>query len=147
MAPSLDYNSLSREERLRRIGALLCKATSLSLMRDKRSHESASPGCEPIDQTLFAVRESPEQDELNLLQHFARFGEFSPKEALEFLNISRTSVYRKLLRLESAGWIVRQGKTTATRYVIADRLKQVKRTVQSLETESSPEAPPSVPAK
>jgi len=62
---------------------------------------------------------------------------------MSFLNISRTSTYRKLLRLESSGWIVRQGKTNAARYIITERLEQVKQTVQALEAEMTTDAPPS----
>ena len=140
MATLSDYDSLSREERLQRIGALLCKAVSLSLMRESRLQESPSAGQGAIEQatetsTPSAVVEPPEKDAFTLLQHFSKFGEFSPKEAMKFLNISRTSTYRKLLRLESSGWIVRQGKTNSARYVITGRLEQVKQIMQSLEAE------------
>jgi len=62
---------------------------------------------------------------------------------MSFLNISRTSTYRKLLRLESSGWIVRQGKTNAARYVITNRLKQVKQIVQPLDAEKTTDDPSS----
>ena len=107
MTPLADQESLSREERLRRIGALIAMALALSSLQ--RSQTSLVP---------FSERENGllERKEQALLQRFKDLGEFAPHEAAAFWGVSRPTAYRRLRRLEQAGWIERHGKTNAVRY-------------------------------
>ena len=77
-----EYESLSREERLRRIGALLCKAATLALEQERReaeeangtpalsSHPPSSGGTVDAAVTLLP-------EELALLRRFVHLGELT----------------------------------------------------------------------
>jgi len=123
MADNVDYESLSQEERLKRIGALFCKAATLILSR-----QSMMPDARPVASDVSVVPTKPQgtldvatlrAEELALLKRFSSLGEFSPREATQFWRTSRTSAYRRLRSLEEAGWIVKNGNTSAVRYRIA----------------------------
>jgi hypothetical protein len=142
MADFAVYESLSREERLRRIGALFCKALALAftprqcLTEMQNVNLSASVGS--VAKEGVARNESLREGDFALMKRFAPLGEFSPREATQFWGISRTSAYRRLQRLEHFGWLVRCGATNATRYQLTTRtlsvLKQVEQTVQAQQT-------------
>lgn len=132
MADRIDYGSLSEKERMKRIGALFCKAVTLTLTR-QNGDLGAPPAVKNIA-TAMAIGDCHEvsvleKDSVALLKRFARLGEFSPREAIQFWRISRTSAYRRLRNLERSGWIVKNGKTNAVRYLIVAQthsiLKQV----------------------
>lgn len=115
MAPH-EYEALSREERLRRIGALFYKAVVISLARKQALAEEARG--DPRDGTsVLAVGLLSEEDSA-LLRRYAGLGEIAPRDATEFWGVCRTTAYRRLLKLEQGGWIVRHGATTATRYTL-----------------------------
>jgi len=136
-----EYEALSREERLRRIGALFYKAVVISLARKQAEAEA---GCgEGSDHTRedtpvgasAARSETPSlpEGDLALLRRYARLGEIAPRDATEFWSVSRTTAYRRLVDLEKAGWIERRGATKATRYVftaqargLLERVEQIK---------------------
>lgn len=120
-----EYEALSREERLRRIGALFYKAVVISLARKQTEAEAASgdgsaharevtpAGASTVTSEMTSLPE----DDLALLRRYALLGEIAPREATEFWGVSRTTAYRRLVELEKAGWIERRGATKATRYV------------------------------
>jgi hypothetical protein len=112
MVPLVNYESLSREERLRRIGALVAKAVALASVPVRLQGQRANAGRVPV--SLDEGDLAPEAQAL--LQRFARLGEFAPHEAATFWGISRSTAYRRLRRLEQAGCIERHGETTAARY-------------------------------
>lgn len=107
MAELADYESLGWEERLRRIGALVAKGVVLA------SLQGSQTGTVPSSQRAGGLLQGEEQD---LLQRFEHLGEFAPHEAAAFWRVSRSTAYRRLHRLEQAGWIERHGKTNAVRY-------------------------------
>ncbi|MFT3991852.1 MAG: hypothetical protein QM680_10635 [Luteolibacter sp.] len=138
MAPH-EYEALSREERSRRIGALLYKAVMISLARQQGIIGEADGGVpfQSGENTLQKTDEPgtaslPEED-LGLLQRYARLGEIAPRDATEFWGVSRTTAYRRLLGLEQGGWLEKRGAAKATRYTftgqtrtLLERLKQSK---------------------
>jgi hypothetical protein len=126
MAPH-EYEALSREERLRRIGALFYKAVVISLARKQgiaRETGGDVPaqagGDSPQETDAPEIALLPEED-LALLRRYAGLGEIAPRDATEFWGVCRTTAYRRLLKLEQGGWIVRHGATTATRYTITKK--------------------------
>lgn len=134
MADFAIYESLSREERIRRIGALFCKAVALTSAFEQRLEEKHSPIS--YAQKTSSVPEGGsiadllQETDCALLNRFAPLGEFSPREATQFWDISRTSAYRRLQRLEHSGWIVRHGETSAARYRITTQTLPVRKQVE-----------------
>lgn len=121
MAPLADYETISPEERLRRIGRLLCKAAILALARreaegDGKQTPVVSANHPPAETGTGASPLNAEEQEL--LHRARRMGGISPREASRLWKVSRATTYRRLSSLEKQGWIVRKGATTATRYVL-----------------------------
>ncbi len=142
MTPS-DYESLSREERIRRIGAILGKAVTLRLERERAAREGGgevppAPGeARPSGHELSApdVPDEPlASDELTLMRKVAALGHLHPRDAAAFFGSSRTTAYRRLQHLERGGWLVRHGQGKASRYHLTGKahsaLKRMKRSMQ-----------------
>ncbi len=128
MAPH-EYEALSREERLRRIGALFYKAVVISLARKQGiagetggDVPAQAGGDSPQETDALGTDLLPEED-LALFQRYARLGEIAPRDATEFWGVSRTTAYRRLLGLEQGGWIERRGAAKATRYTFTDQTR------------------------
>lgn len=126
MAPH-EYEALSREERLRRIGALFYKAVVISLAR-KQALAGKTGGDVPARNDEDSPQEtdalgtvSLSEEDLALLHRYAKLGKIFPRDATEFWGVCRTTAYRRLLSLERGGWIVRHGATTATRYTFTQQ--------------------------
>lgn len=145
MADNVDYGLLSEAERLKRIGALFCKAVTLTLGRQSRDLDTP-PFVSDIPSSR-AIEDSPGVDilkgnDIALLRRFARLGEFSPRDAKRFWGVSRTSAYRRLQHLERGGCIIRKGNTNAVRYELAASvypiLEQVKQVEQAAGVPKSP---------
>lgn len=149
MSPS-DYESLSREERIRRIGAILGKAVTLRLERERAAREGggevppAPDGARPSGHELSAPdlpAEPLASDELNLMRKAATLGYLHPRDAAAFFGSSRTTAYRRLQHLERGGWIIRNGQGKASRYHLTDKahsaLKRMKRIVRDGEAGDS----------
>lgn len=120
MAPLADYETLEAEERLRRIGRLLCKAAVLALARreaegDSRANDPPAK-CGGGNETAGSCPLKAE--ELELLRRARHLGGISPREASRLWKVSRATTYRRLSSLEREGWIARQGTTAATRYSV-----------------------------
>lgn len=137
--PPSDYESLSREERIRRIGAILGKAVTLRLERERVAREGggeAPPvpdGTRPSGHELSAP-DAPDEpladDELILMRKTAALGHLHPRDATAFFGSSRTTAYRRLQHLERGGWLVRYGQGKASRYHLTGKalsvLKRIK---------------------
>jgi hypothetical protein len=149
MSPS-DYESLSREERIRRIGAILGKAVTLRLERERAAREgggrvSPAPDEERPSGHELSAPDVPTEllasDELTLMRKVATLGHLHPRDAAAFFGSSRTTAYRRLQHLERGGWIVRHGQGKASRYHLTDKaysaLKRMKRIVRHGDAEDS----------
>lgn len=117
MTPLADYESIDPEERMRRIGRLLCKAAILALARrdaEEEAMETRTGAGNPP-----ATGQHPlTEEELDFLRYVRRAKGVAPREASRFWNVSRATAFRRLASLEKQGWIARKGATTATRYTI-----------------------------
>jgi CRP-like cAMP-binding protein len=116
------YESVSNEERLRRVGLLLSKGVALLCAREAQMRELAAssvpdviPGA-PLQPGPPA--KSLNADDERLLALLCRVGEIAPREVTEFLGVSRVTAFRRLTRLEKEGWILKTGNTTASRYYL-----------------------------
>lgn len=125
MTPPSDYESLSREERLRRIGAILSRVATRYLERERAealrqsqvlSSQSDPASSAPTTEALSSNTPSLPPEEFSVLQRFVAFGEVIPREAMRFWSVSRTTAYRRLTRMQQDGWVERHGATTATRF-------------------------------
>lgn len=110
------------EERLQRIGRLLCKAAILALARreaegDGKQTPAIAASHLPAE-TGTGAGESLNAEEQELLHRARRMGGISPREASRLWKVSRATTYRRLSSLEKQGWITSKGATTATRYVL-----------------------------
>ncbi len=142
MNPAYDYESLSYEERVERIGAILGKAVTLRLERERAEREGAGGASSEPEEAQPSGPEpsAPEvpadtlaDDELTLMRMAAIVRYLHPRDATEFWGVSRTTAYRRLLHLEQGEWIVRHGQGKASRYHLTDKahsaLKRMKRIV------------------
>ncbi len=118
-----EYEALSREERLRRIGALFYKAVVISLARKQGIAEEtggegpAQAGEDSSQETGARGTASLPKEDVALFRRYARLGDVAPRDATEFWGVSRTTAYRRLVALEKEGWIERRGATKSVRYV------------------------------
>jgi|GEM_PF-5750910 len=117
-----DYDVISPEERLRRIGRLLCKAAILALARREAEGNVTTndlPAPDAAGDRTEATGGRPlEAEELELLRHARHLGGIAPREVSRFWKVSRATAYRRLSSLEKQGWIERKGATAATRYAV-----------------------------
>lgn len=124
MIPPDDYESLSREERLRRVCALLSKAVTLACIREQAANGETAPipmtGNTPGSEATAGAenREDFQSGDLALFREIHRWGEISPRDATRLWGVSRATAHRWLSRLEKAGWIVKRGATKAARYLL-----------------------------
>jgi hypothetical protein len=118
MAPLADYETMGPEERLRRIGRLLCKAAVLALARREAGEVSKAddPPARSGEGNETAGYCPLNAEELELLRRARHLGGISPREASRLWKVSRATTYRRLSSLEGRGWIARHGATTATRF-------------------------------
>jgi hypothetical protein len=139
MALLADHESLSRGERLRRIGALVAKAVALASPPVWGQEPGSDTGLVPV-----SPREGDFTQEAEaLLQRFVRLGEFAPHDAAIFWGVSRSTAYRRLRRLEQAGCIKRQGETNAVRYhLIFEKLPLAAQVNQIVQVPGGAEARP-----
>jgi hypothetical protein len=124
---------LSREERLRRIGALLSKGvTSLLTREQERARDQALPPqkvdgasqlSEATEQTADA-RICPETVTA-ILGYLGRVGSGSPRNIQTGLGLPKTTVYRYLRRLVLLGKVARSGQTTSVCYRLRAEVSQV----------------------
>lgn len=114
---------MDREERLRRIGVLFSKA--VTLIGNRHIDVTSATGADAAKSA--STGQWPEFIE-PLVRRFQSLGTFSPKEAADLWAISRTSCYRRLRRLETDGWIIRNGRTRAVRYHFCPVLKTLTKT-------------------
>jgi hypothetical protein len=121
MAPLADYETIPPEERLRRIGRLLCKAAVLALARREAGEVSQADDSTATSgggSGTAADEDRPlKAEEMELLRRARHLGGISPREASWLWKVSRATTFRRLSSLEKQGWIARQGATTATRYI------------------------------
>ncbi len=131
MAPVTDYETIAPEERLRRIGRLFCKAAILAVARrDAESREADEPSvvasqCGEVDDSKTNEEGSLKMEELELIRHAVRSGGIAPREASRLWKVSRATTYRRLSSMEEQGWIVRNGATTATRYLATPQARDL----------------------
>jgi uncharacterized membrane protein len=119
MAPLADYETITPEERLRRIGRLLCKAAILALARREAGEVSKVDNPTARSGGNETAEDCPlNAEEQELLHRTRRLGGISPREVSRLWKVSRATTFRRLSSLEKQGWIARKGATTATRYVL-----------------------------
>ena len=138
--PLDDYESLSREERLRRVCVLLNKAVTLACIREEAANSEAAPipvggnKSSPTATADIEDRENLQSADVTLLREIHRRGEIFPREATRLWGVSRATAHRRISRLERAGWIAKHGATTAARYRLTEQatalLRQVRQDMQ-----------------
>jgi hypothetical protein len=122
------FHFLSPEQRLRRIGALFSKAATLAFIRNIPPEPLSPDGSESRGE-LEKSPATPEgtlrgpipSKDLALLERFYQWGKVTPRDAARFWEASRATTYRRLLRLEKDGWMIRHGATRATHYSITEK--------------------------
>lgn len=146
MMPLDDYESLSREERLRRVCALLSKAVTLACIRELAANYEAAPTpvggnkSGPAATADIEDRENLQSADLALFREIHRWGEISPREATRLWGVSRATSHRRISGLERAGWIAKHGATSAARYRLTRQATALLRQVrQDMQPSGSPQ--------
>ncbi len=134
------YESLSREERLRRVCALLSKAVTLPIIHEQAAKGEGPPiPAVPDRRKSVAARiaaleqETFPPEDLALFREILRWGEISPRDVTQFMRVSRATAQRRLSRLERAGWLLRRGATKAARYLLMTQAADLLRRLGQIE--------------
>lgn len=114
--------TMSREERISRIGELLAKGVALMLWREKES----AAGCQAkaADSTTYGQRAAGDMKteipldsiERMIVDYLERVQFASPRDIQRSLNLPKTTVFRKLKRLSQTRILDCSGNTSAIRY-------------------------------
>lgn len=115
MPPSTTYDSLDREERLRRVGVLFSKAATLILARQQLADDIQQDVASEALTMAGKANDWPDW-QMQLFRRFVPLGEFTPKDALGLWMTSRTSSYRRLQQLMKDGLIIPKGQTRSLHY-------------------------------
>ncbi|MBL9219072.1 MAG: hypothetical protein JNG82_11325 [Opitutaceae bacterium] len=102
--PTLFSTVIPEEERLRRIGAFVCRVAQLA---------QPSPPAEPTPPVVLADAADPDE---RVLAFLGRGREASPVEIRLSLGLSRSMTYRALQRLVLTGRVLSRGRTKAVVY-------------------------------
>lgn len=133
MAQLREYDNLGRDERLRRVGEILCKAVFLAGRKDGDTLEVCNTATtDPVSKQ--SSLPPLDQVERQLVDKLNATREIAPRDATELWQVSRTTAYRRLTKLERAGWVEKHGSTIAIRYRLTPQgradLQQVNQAVQ-----------------
>lgn len=109
--PLLDCRHLPTDERIRRIGALICRIAR-SLPNEPHTDEQLDALCAP----------QPDESapEMKVLGYLRKISEASPAEIRATVGLSRSTTYRTLQRLHSQRRVTCHGRTKALVYRIPD---------------------------
>lgn len=110
---------LTHKERMARIGQLLAKGVTLMLMREaeaKRQAEEAQAATKVDPTVTTATVDWLGDDHRAIVEYLNRVGKASPRELKDALELSRTTIFRRLRELQAAGLVARSGKSAAVRY-------------------------------
>lgn len=109
------HGSLGEEERIRRIGELICRGIMASPSLHAGTDNSLSIMAPPA-----GVLRVPVTGEERVLHYLGSVPAASPKEIRVFLRISRATLYRVLNRLLLAGRIACSGRGKNVEYRLTD---------------------------
>lgn len=107
----LDVEWLSAEERLRRIGSILCQAACRMQTETRVKAKGTSAKATPTQQRILAVVRGLESA--------------APEQILSAVQMSRASLARHLRVLREQGLVVRTGLTRQTRYSLPAKQRNV----------------------
>ena len=112
---------LSRQERIRRIAALLSKGITLMLMREREAAAANTVTLCASQREREALPETPTLDDTSrdIVAYLARVGPAAIREIHAALDIPTRTACRKLGQLHECGLVQRRGATTAVRYALA----------------------------
>jgi hypothetical protein len=134
---------LPRNERVRRIGQLLGKGTTLLLRSEGTKQKPRDSGKHRSFATKPATIEQSDQlncseTDIQILAWIERFGDSSPRDIQRALSLPKTTTFRHLNRLVSAGLLSRSGQTTAIRYGRINRVNQSNQTPKTSRRDPPP---------
>ena len=117
----MDIEHMSRDARMWRIGHILSRGISLmlakkiaeqeALARNALATQSGENNCEGQTTELC-------DDSKAIMDYLRRVGPASPTNIWHYTGISRTTVFRRLKGMHSAGLLRKSGSTSAVRYAI-----------------------------
>ena len=105
---------LSDQERLRRIGELI--ATAVIRYRRRQRTTLAKAGAASSGTRIDPVELVGNETEKRLVRYLVGAGAATPHELGEVLDLSRSTVTRKLARLRKAGLVTVSGRTKGATY-------------------------------
>lgn len=127
---------MSGDARMWRIGHILSKGISLMLAKETEEREAQARNVLAMQ---FGKNNCEEQttelcdDSKAIMDYLRRVGPASPTNIWRYTGISRTTVFRRLKAMYSAGLLRKSGSTSAVRYAI----DEAKETRPSVEKEST----------
>jgi uncharacterized membrane protein len=120
----IEYEQLSRSERMARIGELLAKGISLLVLAEQQdgaalmssvggaSHSGVKNGKE----SQSGPPELLEDEERRIMAYVCKMHSASPRELQQHFGLSKATAYRRLSRLVEANLLVRTGATKGVVY-------------------------------
>ena len=109
-----EYELLTSEQRLQRIAELLSKAVTLYVLKEREAgRKVAAAG-------VVAKVEAEEDDWITrgMMSYMMRFGWATPQEMLRHLDVTRSTLFRRLRELRKRGLVESRGHTSGTQYRI-----------------------------
>lgn len=116
-----EFQCMSREARIRRIGQLLSKAVTLMLVSETETNEQMARRmlAKKYTENILSDSHIEVSDDAKAIMAFLkRIGTASPAEICQYTELSRTTVFRRLRELQQRGVIGKTGSTIAVRYRI-----------------------------
>jgi len=110
-----EHECMSQEERIHRVGALCSKAVTLMVMAEKESARNTFPG------EVTAEIEKESQDDWisqGIVNYLKRFGCAGPREMVRYLDVKRTTCFRRLKDLREKGLIEARGHGRGVQYSV-----------------------------
>ncbi len=117
----MDIEHMSRDTRMWRIGHILSKGISIMLAKKMEKQEA-------LAQNALAMQSGENNgegqttklcdDSKAIMNCLRRVGPSSPTDIWHYTGISRTTVFRRLKEMHSAGLLKKGGSTSAVRYAI-----------------------------
>ena len=119
-----DYEHMSRESRISRIGHILSKGVSLMLANEMRQREmrvraALTAGAEAHGETA-CDSELPD-DSKAIVVYLKRVGSASPVEIQRYAGVPKTTAFKRLRQLQAARIVIKTGDHKKVRYSIVDR--------------------------
>lgn len=109
------YDYMTHAQRMRRLGELCAKAVTLHVLAEREAGRKAQ---EAVVATT-VEQEEPDWITRGVVKYMKRCGWVSPREMLRYLEVTRTTLFRRLRDLRERGMVESRGNGRGIKYRLA----------------------------